>query len=104
MTRKFVWLTLFVVLLVALEAYLLNNVSTVAAQGGGTPVVQIPKVIPLEYNGDVRNLPNIPAKSRPPLNLARPKSVKPAAGGQQLSPVAPSIPLTAPMPSPIQNF
>jgi len=104
MNRKFLWLTLCVVLLVTVQAYLLSQASTVAAQGGGTPVIEIPKVSPFEFNGDVRNLPNVPAKPRTQLNLVAPKSIKPAAGGQQPSPEAPTVPLTAPMPSPIQNF
>ncbi len=70
----------------------------VAAQGiGGTKTVDMPKIVPSEFNGDVRTLPQIPSKPKVEVELQEPRSIKPA-----ISPSGPteSGPLTASVAAP----
>ena len=76
----------------------------VAETDGSISAIAIPKVVPRAFNGDVRNLPQVPQQEltrpelEPPFNY---KQLLPEAiTGQKLEP---NIPL-APMPAPIQNF
>jgi len=77
-----------------------------AAQGLDGKSFDIEGVKPSEYNGDVRNLPQVPVNFRPEVEQEIEKPMNPdkvAAGAQVSSAQAPNIPL-APMPSPGQNF
>ncbi|PYL07509.1 MAG: hypothetical protein DME33_10130, partial [Verrucomicrobia bacterium] len=75
-----------------------------AEPDGSISAIAIAKVVPRVFNGDVRNLPQVPQQEltrpelEPPFNY---KQLLPEAiTGQKLEP---NIPL-APMPAPIQNF
>jgi Peptidase family C25 len=77
-----------------------------AAQGLDGKSYDIEGVRPAEYNGDVRNLPQVPVTPRPELVTETEKPMEPqklAAGAQASAAQQPNIPL-APMPSPSQNF
>lgn len=77
-----------------------------AAQGLDGKSYDIEGVRPSEYNGDVRNLPQVPVTPRPELVAEVEKPMDPqklAAGARASAAQQPNIPL-APMPSPSQNF
>ena len=58
----------------------------VAAQGGGEiRTVDIPNVLPHEFRGDVRDLPQIPSKPKFELELREPQDGKPAPSGPALT-------------------
>src|SRR4030095_650531 len=92
----------------ALLALNLGFAASAGAQGAGAATtVERPKVVPAEFNGDLRMLPKAPSgpvapKIYRPL-LKGPPSTK-SAGGAELN--APGSPPGArpPMPAPTQNF
>ena len=63
----------------------------------------IETVLPAEFNGDVRDLPQVPNTPKPQFKKQRPVSTReiPTASG---TPDLPNSSPLAPMPSPIQNF
>ena len=73
----------------------------VAAQGSGIRVVELPKILPHKFNGDVRALPQIPSKPKIEIELKEPAVNKPPISGQA---DADANLITAPMPSPSHNF
>ena len=77
---------------------------TLDAQDGESPAHAIPKVAPAVFNGDVRDLPQVPQQELEGLELEGPfnaKQLLPEAHGPHKD--EPNISL-APMPAPIQNF
>ena len=70
------------------------------SDGGGT-TYDLPKVVPHVFQGDVRNLPQIPAKPKIEFELAHPSDAKPSLSGQAAE--SPNLVL-APMPAPSKNF
>ena len=77
-----------------------------ASPSGATGTYDIPKVVPYDFNGDVRDLPQMPAtppRMRPVLK--GPSNLKQASGTEApaQTPMSATAP-AAPMPAPIQNF
>ena len=68
---------------------------------GGTNTIE--PVAPAEYAGDVRNLPQVPAKPNLDFELEEPVSTKKAPARLQAEDVANNVPL-ATMPAPTQSF
>ncbi len=74
----------------------------VAAQGGiAAKTIDIPRVLPREVRGDVRNLPQVPSKPKTELTLQEPANTKQALSGQPASSF--SLSLTA-APAVSRNF
>jgi uncharacterized repeat protein (TIGR01451 family) len=93
--------------LVAFALFSPNQAAPVAAQGPGIKVSQGPVVIPHEFRGDVRALPQI--QFAPPRNVFRPIRRPPPNPQKQalsgtIEPEQPSLAPEANMPAPIQNF
>jgi Peptidase family C25 len=77
-----------------------------AAKGLDGVTFDIEAVKPSEFNGDVRDLPQVPATPRPELKAENEKPLNPqkvAAGKNAPTKQDPNVPLAA-MPSPSQNF
>src|SRR5262245_42859163 len=98
--------------LISISAVLLASslTSTTGAAGGPqqpntpTAALALGKVKPVVFNGDVRNLPQVPQRELEERELQEPfdyKQLLPDAVVEQKA--EPNIPL-APMPAPIQNF
>src|SRR5438045_6887359 len=87
-----------------------SSPSIAAESAAGDAVVhEQPRVVPAEFNGDVRNLPMVPSYAvtpRPYRPLLRPPPPTKARPQNPETPAAPESPPGAriPMPSPIQNF
>ena len=84
---------------------------SIAAESAAADAVahEQPKVVPAEFNGDVRNLPMAPSgpsELRPYRPLLRPPSTTKVRPLMPEAPSAPEPPIgpRVPMPSPIQNF
>jgi hypothetical protein len=90
---------------VGMAATLVASAPAGAAVGDAV-TVDGPKVVPAQFDGDLRFLPSLPSGAEGPViyrpRLKGPPSTKPA-GAAPAAPSAPTGP-QAPMPSPIQNF
>src|ERR1041384_1358424 len=76
---------------------------SVAGQKGEYLTYAVKPVEPLEFNGDVRDLPQVPSTPHVEVELREPVSTKKAPAEQALQEFPPNIPL-APMPALTQNF
>ena len=77
-----------------------------ASPSGATSTYDIPKVVPYDFSGDVRDLPQMPAtppRMRPVLK--GPANMKQASGTEAPVPEPKTVTVpAAPMPAPLQNF
>ena len=90
---------IFVLLVLAVSP---GDVTPAVAQGGiDARTYDVPRVLPHEFRGDVRNLPQIPSKPKVEVNLREPVDQKPALLTQ--SAISPNLVL-APAPAASHNF
>src|SRR5262245_37596187 len=93
----------------ALISIVVVSTQNLHAQNDGTPVREMEKVVPSEFNGDLRNLPQAPEAARAGRRPYRPRlrpPQGPKSGGIEAPKAAAPTVITphAPMPAALQNF